>query len=180
MQTLLFSTSDGQKIAKKISKQISTETKDVKELVQEYNHWSSKELTLAEALNPMEVVQQLEQIGMAKPGSLSTGRKRELIDAYLLLSRSKEELAMLEEDVHNIINYYKKREADIMKELHEAEASDMQTRGKKTLLYNLLQENSTLLKNNEQVLTKMAQKKKPTYTSAMLLDSDTDISDLED
>ena len=55
----------------------------------------------------------------------------------------------------------------------------MQTRGKKTLLYNLLQENSTLLKNNEQVLTEMVQKS-PKPTSTMLLDSDTDISDLDD
>lgn len=114
-----FTTSDGQKIAKKLSQQILRETKVIKQLIQDYNSCckgSSNELTLSEALDPLGVATQLELAGLAKPGCLSCGKKRPLIDAYLMLSRSKEELAMLDEDIKNI-NYYKERDTAIRKEM---------------------------------------------------------------
>lgn len=76
----------------------------VKELVHEYNSCDNTTdgVSLSVALDASVLGDQLEQASWHdKLTSLSCDRKHELIDAYLLLCRSKEELLMLEEDANS-------------------------------------------------------------------------------
>ena len=104
---------DGQKIAKKLSQQLSKETNAIKTLLQEHNACSNEscdEMTLSDAMDPSVIATKLEQVGLATPTGISSGKKREVIDAYLLVCRSSEEISMLEKEMHSIIHYYEERE----------------------------------------------------------------------
>ena len=65
---------------------------------------------------------------------LSCGKRCEVLDAYLLLARSKEKLVMLEEDAQHSLDYYKERQEAINAERFEVNA------GKKSMLHYLLRE----------------------------------------
>ena len=93
VHVIISLSSDGQKIAKKLSQQISKETNVIKPLLKEYNSCCTQphhELNIADALDPSVLAEQLEQSGSIIPASISSGKKREAIDAYLLIIRSKE------------------------------------------------------------------------------------------
>ena len=81
---------------------------------------------------------------MATPVSMSSGKKREAMDAYLLISRSNEELALLEKEISNVVHYYEDRENIITDKLALPPLNQFE-RGKKALLHILLQQNTDLL-----------------------------------
>ena len=108
---------DGQKIAKKLSQQISKETNEVKILLREYNSSSSQpydELTISDALEPSVIAARL---GSTTPAGVSSGKKREAMGAYLLIMRSSEEIALLEKEMKNIVDYYENRDTTIVQNL---------------------------------------------------------------
>ena len=100
-KNILYDSIDGQKIAKKHSQQILKETNAIKLLLQEYNYiyhtcfnQSCVELTLSDALYPL-----------VTPRGMSSGKKREVMDSYLLMCRSSEEITLLKKEMHNIVCY---------------------------------------------------------------------------
>jgi len=107
---------DGQKIAKKLSVQISKETKKIKSLLPEYNACQvviggdSAPLLLLEALDPSLLA------AVLKPNSsLPFVSKRKLIDAYIMMKRSSEEISMLDTEMENTTQYYLDRKNTLQK-----------------------------------------------------------------
>ena len=103
---------DGQKIAKKLCTQITKETKRVKALLDEYHAChvvdpSLCELSLSQALDPIFVRTLLTSL--SDVATAVTAEKLEAIQAYLMVSRSHEEVAMLKEDAKNVVSYYNRK-----------------------------------------------------------------------
>ena len=101
-------------------------------------------LTMSEALSKGVIECRLQGLG-ASYSSIATGSKREIIDSYLMLTRAKEELQMLQKESENLLNYYSQRENCIRLKL--TELSDDQrsrySRGAVTMLKNQMHINST-------------------------------------
>ena len=79
----------------------------MKSLLQEYNALitdSTAALTIAEVLDPSVVASKLEAFGVFHTSV--TGKKRDIIDAYLLLHRSEEEIMMLKQECCNVVTFY--------------------------------------------------------------------------
>ena len=98
------------KIAKKLSFQISKETKSVKNLLEEYSACQpslSDKICLPEALDPSFIGDRLHKIGTW--GSVASGKRRAVIDAYLAACRSREEIEMLREDALNTCTFYERK-----------------------------------------------------------------------
>jgi hypothetical protein len=92
----------------------------VKILLREYNSSSSQpydELTISDALEPSVIAARLEKLGSTTPAGVSSGKKREAMDAYLLIMRSSEEIALLEKEMENIVDYYENRDTTIVQNL---------------------------------------------------------------
>ena len=95
--------SEGQKIAKKLSQQLSKETSSIKCLLDEYNGRCATSkaydfLTMSEALSKGVIEGPLQGLGTSY-SSIATGSKREIIDAYLTLTRAMEEIQMLQKEL---------------------------------------------------------------------------------
>ena len=115
--------SEGQKIAKKLSQQLSKETSSIKCLLDEYNGRCATSkaydfLTMSEALSKGVIEGRLQGLGTSY-SSIATGSKREIIDAYLMLTRVMEEIQMLQKEIENMLNYYSRREKCILLKLTE-------------------------------------------------------------
>ena len=96
----------GQKIAKKLSTQVSKETRVLKALLQEYNACQAiltgnySGLTLMDALDSSTLAHILHpKLCAYTPG------KQEIINAYLIMTRSIEEIEMLQSEMQNIIYF---------------------------------------------------------------------------
>ena len=144
--------SEGQKIAKKLGQQLSKETSSIKCLLDEYNGRCATSkaydfLTMSEALSKGVIEGRLQGLGTSY-SSIATGSKREIIDAYLMLTRAMEEIQMLQKEIENMLNYYSRREKCILLKL--TELSDDQhrryIRGAVSMLRNQLHVN-TFYKN---------------------------------
>lgn len=143
------SLTDGQKIAKKLSAQISKESNAIRSLLDHYNACNTTgshqvSLSMSDILNPSHLEGQLQSLGTWC--SLAVGENREVVDSHLTLCRSNEELSMLKEDVHNCITYYRHREEVISQKIKQfsLQASPF-NRGATALLHNALMENSRQL-----------------------------------
>lgn len=179
-QSLYYNT-DGQKIAKKLSQQVSKETNAVKTLLKEYYSTCSvqpcDELTISDALDPSVIAVQLERLGATTPVAVSSGKKREAIDAYLLITRSSEEIALLEKEMQNVVHFYENRETMIVQNLTLPSFNQFE-RGRRALLCKCLKRNNALLIRSRQVHSQMVQ---PSSTLSMADDSDeSDLSDDDD
>ena len=148
--SLLFCVpTEGQKIAKRLSLQISKETKTLKALLQEFNACqtvttgNSSTLTMGDVLDSSILSQKLHP-------SLHgyTSDKQEIINAYLLMTRSGEELEMLQVEMKNVIEYYEDRASTI----HNTMDSTVCDRGACALLYNPYQDSLRRLKECRQLV----------------------------
>ena len=99
---------------------------------------------MSDIFNPSVLEDQLKQLGTWC--SVASGEKREIIDSYLILCRSKEEISMLKENADNCVAYYKNRKDVILEEISKR---SLKTSLFVALLHTLLAENSLLL--NESV-----------------------------
>lgn len=134
-----FHHADGQKIAKKLSTQISKETLKIKALVQEYNACQSVTghtncLTLADALDSST----LAKILQPKLCEI-TPHRQELINAHCMLKRSSEEIQMLKSDMAHTVQYYENRKSVIMNTVTSIDQEHAYDRGARALLLSLLQ-----------------------------------------
>ena len=111
---------DGQRIAKKLSSQIAKETKIIRGLLDEYCVCqagdTSHVLSLQDALDPHLVGSRLQQMGIFC-STIASGQKREVIDCYLSLCRSKEEIVMLKQEAEYLVLYYKKMQQTLELEI---------------------------------------------------------------
>lgn len=110
-------------------------------------------ITYSEALDPSLVEVQLHIYG-ASTASVASGEKQEAIQAYLTLSRSKEEIDMLKEDAANIVAYYVRRKKVVYTQLQKEEVGS----GAKALLHQLLAKTEDLLQQAYQTVQVMEQR----------------------
>lgn len=129
----------------------------MKILLREYNSSSSQpydELTISDALEPSVIAARLEKLGSTTPAGVSSGKKQEAMDAYLLIMRSSEEIALLEKEMENIVDYYENRDTTIVQNLIPPCLNQFD-RGRKALLCGLLKQNNKLLMRSCQVHAQM-------------------------
>ena len=106
-----FVSIDGQKIAKRLSVNITKETRTAKKLLQEYNTAASTvndahiPICLEEALLPDSDFWQTVHVAMPGSSALSWSTKKDITSAYLLKKRSEEELCLLKEEMQNVLVY---------------------------------------------------------------------------
>ena len=139
---------DGQKIAKKLSTQIAKESQKLKSLLPEYNVCRSvngeSTMSLAEAFDT-------EKLLMVLPGRhrmSSSESRRQTIDAYIMLSRTNEEVTLLQSEIENFSLYYTAIRSVVTRLV--ADYSKDQTdfsRGAVSLLHNMLFKVENTLKN---------------------------------
>lgn len=153
----------------------------IKSLLREYNAVcrSSKlndAITMAEALDPASIEERLKGLG-SRYTTIATGKKRQVIDAYLGLCRSEEELQMLKNEAKNILYYYEERGKCIAMKLGELSANDdLFSRGASAMLKQMLARNNILLEQGHVLNDAMTKKLVTTSPS----DSDSDDSDFSD
>lgn len=134
-----FYHAEGQKIAKKLSTQISKETLKIKALAQEYNACQSvtghtNGLAIADALDSST----LAKILQPKLCEV-TPHRQELINAYIMLKRSSEEIQMLKSDMTHTVQYYENRKAVIMNAITSIGQEHAYDRGARALLLSFQQ-----------------------------------------
>ena len=114
MMSLHVVIADGQKIAKRLSMAIKKESKKTKGLLDEYNATSSQ---LTEQYTPVSVSEVASMssefwVSLApnaqKSSAVPWHTQRDIIQASLLMKRSKEEITLLEQDMQNVISYWGK------------------------------------------------------------------------
>ena len=99
---------DGQKIAKRLSANITKETSTAKKLLQEYNAAAS---VVKEAHIPICVEEVLLpdsdfwQPAVPSSSPLSWNTQKDITSAYLLKKRCDEELCLLQEEMQNVLLY---------------------------------------------------------------------------
>ncbi len=125
-------------------------------LLKEYNACGgggneTEDMSLTEALNVDTIEARLQNTSMSC--TLAHGKKREIIDAYLALCRSNEELQMLKDEADNIVMYYEKHKKIILLELeHLSHNINSFSRGAKALLLDLLTRNEVQLEKGVQLV----------------------------
>jgi len=129
---------DGQEIAKRLSRQIARETKNIKDLLVEHNLCCSSgdSMPYSSALD-LEVLSTLLEVAHSSP---EVKKKHEVVEEYLLLLSSREEIKLIEVEVDSVVSSYSSKKAVIEAEIQRF--SDMSARsvGAKCLLIQLLQE----------------------------------------
>ena len=139
MAFALNNITDGQKIAKKLSVQLSKETKKIKALLPEFNACQSviegrSSLTLDEALDPSKLSVLLQPNASRFPSKC----RQELIDAYIMVKRTTEEIEMLESEMRNTKQYYVDRKSTVQTTIESfSQKGDAFSRGAVAFLRNL-------------------------------------------
>ncbi len=155
-----FSLSDGQKIAKKLSQQITKETLSMKCLLSDYNVLCATSmvydsLTMAEVLSTGILEGRLNGLGTSC-STVASGSKREIIDAFLIMQRSQEELVMLQQESQNVVLYYQQRQGHINAKLYALSLFDDKfSRGTIAMLKTLLGNTTNYLKEEEQLFSSL-------------------------
>ena len=132
---------------------------------------TSDPITLSEALDPSLVESRLREVG-SFCSSVAYGKKREIIDSYLSLCRSKEEIYMLKQEAQNVVSYYRQRKEILLKELESRSSdSNLFNRGSAVLLHSLLTKTDVLFEKSNQILQVMLEE------AAMEVEDSDDSSD---
>ena len=129
---------------------------------------TSDPITLSEALDPSLVESRLCEVG-SFCASVAYGKKREIIDSYLSLCRSKEEIYMLKQEAQNVVSYYRQRKEILLKELESRSSdSNLFNRGSAVLLHS---KTDVLFEKSNQILQVMLEE------AAMEVEDSDDSSD---
>ena len=142
---------DGQKIAKRLSVQISKETTKISKALENYNTFSS------ESASSTMVLDASSAFWVAPNHSSSFLIKQPVINNYLLRQRSTEELQILRQDMHNTLLYFEKQLKCIKDKLIELKVgiSTPFTRGAIALLYRLQNKTSNRLEHAINIFGKL-------------------------
>lgn len=108
---------DGQKIAKRLSMQITKETGKIKKFIAEYNVClcDGPELTISEVLDPQSTV-----FGR----NASSQRRHNIIQAYLRKKRSEEEIELLQAEMEQTQQYFQQKLSIVTSACRDISASD--------------------------------------------------------
>ena len=124
---------------KKLSSQITKETRKLKAFVQEYNAFNAvvndgyESLSIEDVLDSSKMAHRLHP----KLSAYSIDRQ-ELIDAYLLVKRSHEEKELLQSEMKNVISYYEYRVQTLAQAMSSLSQSNLEyKRGGCALLAHL-------------------------------------------
>ena len=162
---------DGQKIAKRLAKQIARESKTIKDLLLEYNQYcldDDDKLVLSSVFN-LEVLSTLLTVAHSSP---ERNKKQEIIEEYLLLLRSHEEIELLEAEVNNARKHYLAKKATIEAEIvRHSDSLSPYSVGAKCLLIGLLHDLVKLQKEMESTFRAM---KERTDVQDIICSSDSD------
>lgn len=178
---------DGQKIAKKLSVQISKETSSLKSLLRDYNacnavggDTSYEAITISVALDSSVIEEKLRAFGSWNT-AVATGEKRLIIDSYLRLCRSREELSMLKEEVANLVACYEEKKKSIAERVDQlSNSNDPYEKGAVAMLNCLLTHNDVLLKESYTVKELLVNSAAGGDLSTAQLDQGNDDSDAYD
>ena len=127
---------EGQKIAKKLSLQISKETKKIRELLPEFNACRSVSSECA----PLEMEEALDPTTLTTIVDTSVSHsKREFIDTFLRIRRSDEEIAMLTMEMNCTVAHYEHEVQAVLNCIESyTQKRDAFSRGAIALLRSLL------------------------------------------
>lgn len=169
----VFSLLDGQKIAKRLAGQIKKEVNIIKGLLQEFNMCTLGDVSLEMAMDPSYLAQRYSKFEPIRDNS-----HQEVIEAYLMICRSKEEMTMLESEADNAVQFYSHKKQAILKEIEhrslDSENSAFNV-GARCLLHQLLVEVNTLLTQAQDSLCAM----KLHTDSTLAIDSDSSCDESE-
>ena len=126
---------EGQKIAKRISQQIRKESTKVKHLVEQYNSISfllcnTEQLSLTDALDPTSPFWKSHSslhLQSTEHGPIPLATKQDIIRFYLQEKRGLEEIELLQNAMHNTLEYFWRKRVEIGQkgqELSVGEQSD--------------------------------------------------------
>ncbi len=167
---------------KRLYTQITKETRGVQCLVAEYNatqECPEENILTAEALDPSKLQLRLQLMGVQAMGT-KVEERQEIIQAYLTLKRSCEEITLLREDVKNVVAYYEDLKTIVSCEISQLDLQlDSQSRGKMALLHCLLVNIKQKLKQGR-ITEELMENSSP--LSPLILDdfsSDSDLLDCE-
>lgn len=169
---------DGQKIAKRLSKQITKETCSIKSLLKDINEsgFHNDPLSLEEAFNPSILKLRLHSLGFEMPNTMDN--KREIIQAYLTRRRCEEEIQLLIADANNMVLYYSKLKAEIIGTIEDLRLkTDLQSRGYAAMLWNYSTFVDKLLQQSHTALQFMSKSEPYSPTHLDSISSDSDSSD---
>ena len=134
------------KIAKKLSIQITKETKQLQVLVQEYNtcltlcnNTHLQQIDMQEVKDPSVLQSKLTLTTVLHHGTLSSSKKLDIINAHLMVTRAKEEMLLLKEQMFNTLMYYNNMSDAVelaLREISEEAFQNNFTRGCIALLTN--------------------------------------------
>ena len=90
----------------------------------------------SEAYDPCALRLRLQSLGLQTTG-VRLQERQEIMQAYLTLSRSIEEMELLKEDIKNVVSYYQKVKSVVLEEIENLSTkSDAVSRGDKALLHH--------------------------------------------
>jgi len=173
--SLLNVITDGQKIAKKLCSQITSETKGIKALLPEYNacllaSGVMETLDIKQALDPTEL-----STLVPSTFSLASGSKRVLIDSFIMMKRSEEELKLLEIEMENTSNHCNSKARAIDNTLTLLSGrGDKHSKGAVALLLKLKTEAIEQQSNCDQFFGVMKQTSVPTMIPLIGEDTESD------
>lgn len=122
---------DGQKIAKRLSMAIKKESKKTKGLLDEYTATSSQLTEQYTSVSVSEVASMSSEFWVSlapnaqKSSAVPWHTQRDIIQASLLMKRSKEEITLLEQDMQNVISYWEKRKQCINSQIQSIEVTGL-------------------------------------------------------
>jgi len=137
---------DGQKIAKRLAASITKETNTAKKLLEDYNIASSvvnascTPYTIDDILSPdSNFWQSLTVRNHCKEVPWNT--QKDIMNAYILIKRTEEELRLLDEEMKSVLLYCMQRKECIVCQLDSIKNDESQySKGIKALLHKLLWE----------------------------------------
>ncbi len=166
---------DGQKIAKRLCIQISKETKNIKSMLPVYNACQSslvggRSMLIIEALDPSS----FSTVLLTQP--LYSESKQELIEAYLVMRRSTEEISMLKMDMKNTLRYYEDKKETLLQLIESmAQRDDTHARGTVALLRHMLIDIDNTYKECSELFSNTG----TDYVHPTIIDCDSDNSDTD-
>ena len=131
---------DGQKIAKRLSANISKETKSIRKLVDEYNSiaTSTNDSHIPVNMSDAMALDSAFYCPFTDTSKLPWNKQKDIISAYLLVKRSEEELVLLQTEMQNVLAYCTQCKEKISQQINNTRAKeDQYSRGMTALLSRL-------------------------------------------
>ena len=165
---------DGQKIAKRVSSQISKETCKLQKLVTEYNLrtlQTSEEISLEMALDP--------ETTLEGSSSVTPSQKHNLIQAYLRKKRGLEEIELLKTEMRQVLLYLQQKEDALScSSVALTQSSDQFSHGACSILTNIKNQTRNIIDKTKREFTAIDRQEEADSDTSDTSDSDSDDNDV--